>query len=148
MPNKILPTCLLTLLTALTALTANAQAKKQQRDSATFARLILATKEFKQEKHKMDSVFKATNRMAVAAFEIQMDEMPDKADKEDKEDKPTKPATPGQADPEDNFMTATIVEQQGAANVIMYELKYDRKKHQIVSVHPTSDGLDLSVDSD
>lgn len=128
------------ILFTFSTLTSFSQTKtKQQRDSASFARLIIATKEFKQEKHKMDSVYKATGKVAIAAFEIQMDEP---ADKDDKSAKPTQP------DPEDNFLTATIIEQQGAANVVVYELKYDRKKHQIISVHPFSDGLDISVDSE
>lgn len=88
----------------------------------------------------MDSVYKATGKVAIAAFDIQMDDEP--VDKDDDSQQPKEKTK------EDNFMTANIIEQQGVANVVMYEVKYDRKKHQIVSVHPVSDGLDISIDSE
>lgn len=148
-------TLLFIFFTLFTALTSFSQAKtKAQRDSVTFARLLLATKEFKQEKHKMDSVFKATGRVAIAAIDIQMDEPDDKVaktsrkDKDDNDDKEDKPAKSPKDDAEDIFMMGNIIEQQGTANVIMYEAKYDRKKHQIVFVRPVSDGLDISIDSE
>jgi len=140
MPNKMILFLFCALIASLSSFS---QAKtKLQRDSISFAHLIVNTKEFKLEKHKMDSVFKASGKVAIAAFEIQMDEPDEKADKTEKDEKPAP------KDPEDNFMTATIIEQQGVANVIMYELRYDRKKHQIVNVHAQSDGLDISVDSE
>lgn len=104
---------------------------KAATDSAAFAHLLIATKEFKQEKEKMDALFKSTGKVAIAAIEI---DMPDEDD------------APDPKDPERNIITGYIKEEQGAANVMTYEAKYDKVKRRIVSVTPYNDGVDISVD--
>lgn len=129
-------------IACLLSIAASAQAgkNKARKDSAEFARQIMATREFKMEKQKMDSVFKANGSVAIAASEVVMDDV-------DVDDDGTFMKDTNEAkDPERNQLTGYIKEQLGKVNVIVYELKYDRVKRRIVSVNKYNDGVDVSVD--
>jgi len=101
-----------------------------QSDSSIFVKQIVTLKEYKAEKRKMDSLFKATGEVARASYEIDNNVSEDGNDEQK------------------NIITGYIKEERGAVNVIAYEVKFDCKKKKIISVNNELDGVDVSTGDD